>query len=87
MRTTFVVFFATDALFRLICEMEGKKKLNRIKEILAREDRTTIWLAEQIGKSRTVVSNYVNNNTQPSVEVLYAIAKALNVNPKDLLNS
>jgi putative transcriptional regulator len=56
--------------------MSDKIKLNRLKEILAREDRTTTWLAERIGKSRVVVSNYVNNNTQPSIETLFAIAAA-----------
>jgi putative transcriptional regulator len=66
--------------------MDQKIKLNRIKEILAREDKTTVWLADQIGKSRVVVSNYVNNNTQPSMEVLFEIAKALNISPKDLIN-
>lgn len=56
--------------------MSDKIKLNRLKEILAREDKTTTWLAEKIGKSRVVVSNYVNNNTQPSIETLFMIAAA-----------
>jgi putative transcriptional regulator len=65
----------------------GKVKYNRIKEILARDDKTQTWLADEIKKSRVVVSNYVNNNTQPSIEILFKIAKVLKVNPKDLLNS
>ncbi|HYF69321.1 MAG TPA: helix-turn-helix domain-containing protein [Ohtaekwangia sp.] len=67
--------------------MAKKVKLNRIKEILARDDKKQTWLAEQIGKSRVVVTNYVNNNTQPSLDTLFQIAKALKVNPKDLINS
>ena len=65
----------------------GKVKYNRIKEILARDDKTQTWLADEIKKSRVVVSNYVNNNTQPSIEILFKIAKVLKVNPKDLVNS
>jgi putative transcriptional regulator len=67
--------------------MAKKVKYNRIKEILARDDKTTTWLADEIGKSRVVVSNYVNNNTQPSLPVLFEVAKTLKVNPKDLINS
>lgn len=65
----------------------NKVKYNRIKEILAREDITTKDLAERIGKSRVIVSNYVNNNTQPSMETLFEIGRALKINPKDLINS
>lgn len=67
--------------------MAKKKKYNRIKEILARDDKTQTWLAEQIKKSRVVVSNYVNNNTQPSIEILFKIATVLKVDPKELINS
>lgn len=70
--------------------MSNKIKLNRLKEILAREDKTTVWLAEKIGKSRVVVSNYVNNNTQPSLETLFQIAAALqsegiSIQPRELV--
>ena len=67
--------------------MAKKVKYNKIKEILARDDKTQTWLAEQIGKSSVVVSNYVNNNTQPSIEILFKIAKILKVNPRELINS
>lgn len=70
--------------------MSDKIKLNRLKEILAREDRTTTWLADRIGKSRVVVSNYVNNNAQPSIETLFRIAAAfqaegLNIQPREFV--
>lgn len=83
---TYVTFFITNVSNRYICVMAKKVKYNRIKEILARDDKTQTWLAEQIGKSRVVVSNYVNNNTQPSIEVLFEIAKVLKVKPTELLN-
>lgn len=62
------------------------KKYNRIKVVLAEKERTTIDLASKIGKSRTVVSNYVNNNSQPSIQTLFEIAKELEVSPCDLLS-
>ncbi|MCB6996562.1 helix-turn-helix domain-containing protein [Alistipes communis] len=43
------------------------------------------WLAEQLGKSFSVVNSYVCNRRQPSLEVLFEIAKILQVSPKDLI--
>ena len=61
--------------------------MNRIKEVLKEQGRTQKWLAEKIGKSYVVVTNYCNNNTQPSILVLFQIAKALGVEAKELLTS
>lgn len=62
-------------------------KMNRIKEVLKEQGRTQTWLADQIDKSYVVVTNYCNNNTQPSIPVLRDIAKVLDVDVKDLLVS
>lgn len=43
------------------------------------------WLAEKLGKSFCMVNSYVCNRRQPSIEVLFEIAKILNVNPKELI--
>lgn len=61
------------------------KKLNRIKEVLVRYDKSQIWLSEQIDKSRVVVNRYCNNESQPSLEVLNRIADILDVDICDLL--
>jgi len=61
--------------------------MNRIKEVLKEQGRTQTWLAEQIGKSYVVVTNYCNNNTQPSVPVLRNIAEVLDVDVRELLVS
>ena len=42
-------------------------------------------LKKAINKSVNSVNAYVQNRTQPSLDVLYKIAEVLNVNPKDLL--
>lgn len=59
--------------------------MNRIKEVLEKKGLTQVWLAETLGKSYNMVNSYVQNRRQPSIEVLYQIAKILDVNPKDLL--
>jgi putative transcriptional regulator len=59
--------------------------MNRIKEVLEKKGLTQVWLAEQLGKSYNMVNSYVQNRRQPSIEILFEIAKILEVNPKDLL--
>ena len=59
--------------------------MNRIKEVLESKGIKQTWLAEQIGKSFSVVNAYVCNRRQPSLEVIFEIAKILNVEPKELI--
>jgi len=59
--------------------------MNRIKEVLAQKGVKQKWLAEKLDKSFNVVNGYVQNRTQPRLEVLYKIAELLDVNVKDLL--
>ena len=60
--------------------------MNRIKEILKDQGRTQTWLAEKISKSYVVVTNYCNNNNQPSIPVLRQIAEVLDVDVRELLS-
>ena len=62
-------------------------KLNRIKGVMADKDKTGLWLSEQIGKSNTTVSKYLNQRVQPDLKTLNEIANALDVDVKDLLVS
>ena len=59
--------------------------MNRIKEVLVQKELTQTWLASQLGKSYNMVNGYVSNRRQPSIEVLYRIAKLLQVEAKELL--
>ena len=61
-------------------------KLNRIKAVLAEQDKTSKWLAEQLGKSACTVSKWCGNSVQPDLNTLDKIAKLLCVDVKDLLN-
>ena len=62
-------------------------KLNRIKAVLAEQEKTSKWLAEQVGKSACTVSKWCNNVVQPDLNTLDKIAKLLDIDVKELLNS
>lgn len=62
-----------------------KEDINRIKVVLAEKKRTNKWLAEQLNKDQTTVSKWCTNKAQPGIETLYAIARCLDVDVKDLL--
>lgn len=59
--------------------------MNRIKKILEEQGRSQAWLAKQLDKSYTVVTNYCNNNSQPSIPTLVKIAELLDVDVRELL--
>ena len=61
------------------------KPKNRIKEVLEERGIKQTWLAERLGKSFCIVNSYVCNRRQPSLDVLFEIAKILNVDPKELI--
>ncbi|WP_028123422.1 helix-turn-helix transcriptional regulator [Epilithonimonas tenax] len=62
-------------------------KINRLKIILAEKSKTNKWLAKQLGKSDVTISRWVTNEIQPSMETFLDIAKLLDVDVKELLNS
>ena len=67
--------------------METTKDINRLKVVLAEKKRTNKWLAGQLGKDPATVSKWCTNTTQPGLETLLEIAKVLEVDVKELLNS
>ena len=64
-----------------------RKLLNRIKVVLAEKNKSNKWLSEQLDKDPAIISKWATNTTQPSVEMLIQIAKALNVSVNDLLRT
>lgn len=63
------------------------KYMNRIKEVLEEKGIKQTWLAEQLGKSFSMINAYACNRRQPNLELLFEIARILQVNPKDLISS
>ena len=61
--------------------------MNRIKEVLKEKGIKQIWLADKLGKSYNMVNGYVQNRQQPRLEVLFEIAKLLNIGTKELIQS
>lgn len=61
--------------------------MNRIKVTLVEKQKTSRWLAEQMGKSENTISRWCSNKSQPSIAQLQEIAKWLDVDVKDLLVS
>ncbi|KGI21206.1 MAG: helix-turn-helix transcriptional regulator [Alloprevotella sp.] len=59
--------------------------INRIKVVLVEKQRTSKWLAEQLGKSENTVSKWCSNKVQPSLEILYEIAKLLDIEVRTLI--
>lgn len=60
-------------------------ELNRIKEVLDKKGIKQTWLAEKLGKSFSSINAYACNRQQPSLEMLYEIAKVLQVSIDELL--
>lgn len=67
-------------------KFETMVNLNRIKVVLVEQGKSGKWLAEQLNKSTCTVSKWCTNTTQPDLQTLDKIAKALRVDVKDLLN-
>jgi len=65
----------------------SKKPINRLKAVLAEQNRTNKWLAEQLQKNETTVSRWCTNEVQPSMENLVLIAEILGVDVKELIYS
>ncbi len=61
--------------------------MNCIKEILDAKGIKQVWLSEKLGKSYNMVNSYVQNRSQPSLEILNEIAEILDVDVKDLVVS
>lgn len=64
-----------------------REQINRLKIVLAEEQKSNKWLAEQLGKDQATISKWVTNASQPDLKNLLRIAKALNVDVARLLNT
>ena len=60
-------------------------ELNRLKIVLVEKKRTGKWLAEVLKKNEATISRWCTNESQPSIETLFEIAKVLDIDVKDLL--
>lgn len=59
--------------------------MNRIKVTLVEKQKTSRWLAGQIGKSENTISRWCSNKSQPFIAQLQEIAKCLDVDVRVLI--
>lgn len=62
-----------------------QKNLNRLRVIIAEKNLTNKWLSEQLGVGQATVSKWVQNNSQPNLEMLIKIAQCLEVDINELI--
>lgn len=65
----------------------SREQVNRLKIVLAEEQKSNKWLGEQLGKDQATISKWVTNASQPDLKNILRIAKALNVDVARLLNT
>ena len=75
-----VLIFGND-----IVQTMKKKVLNRVKAVLAEEGKTNKELADQLQVAEPTVSRWCTNTQQPSLEMLYEIARVLKRDVRDFL--
>lgn len=61
------------------------KPLNRIKVVLVENQKTSKWLAEQLGVSAVTVSKWCSNTHQPDLQTLNKIAELLDCDMRQLI--
>ena len=65
--------------------MAETKEWNRLKVLLAEKKKTNKWLSETVGVTPTTVSKWCTNSSQPSLEMLEKIAKALDIDYTEIV--
>ena len=80
-----IICIFASIIYQLIVKMD--KDINRIKVVLVEKKRTNKWLAEQLGKDPATVSKWCTNACQPPMETYIKIAKLLEVELSELVNS
>jgi putative transcriptional regulator len=64
----------------------ANKAINRLKVVLAEQNKTNKWLAEKLENNETTVSRWCTNEVQPSMDKLVTIAELLEIDVRDLIN-
>ena len=82
----YLVFIVSYICYTKKIIMAKSIKFNRIRVVLADQEKTIKWLAEQLNKKPNTVSLWCRNEIQPSLDTLYRVARVLKVDIYDLLN-
>ena len=63
----------------------SERPLNRIKVVLVENQKTSKWLAEQLGVSAVTVSKWCTNMHQPDLQTLAKIAEIIGCEKRELI--
>lgn len=63
----------------------SEKPLNRIKVVLVENQKTSKWLAGQLGVSTVTVSKWCTNMHQPDLQTLAKIADLIGCEKRELI--
>ncbi|MCD4675240.1 MAG: helix-turn-helix transcriptional regulator [Desulfobacula sp.] len=63
----------------------GAKLKNRLKIVLAENEKTNRWLASQLRKDETTISRWCTNRKQPSLDTLGEIATLFEIDVRELI--
>lgn len=59
--------------------------MNKLQAVLKKQGRSQLWLANQLDITKSTMSTWCTNRSQPRLEKLYKVADILNVDVTDLL--
>ena len=73
--------------FHYICTTNriSMANLNRLKIVLFEKNRTSKWLATQLGVNPSTVSKWCTNSSQPGLDFLLKISDLLEVDIRELI--
>ena len=80
MSLTFIIFAIDFNKIKM-----SERTINRLKVVLVENQKTSKWLAEQLGVSAVTVSKWCTNMHQPSLPQLTEIARVLDVDVRMLI--
>lgn len=72
-------------IIKIISIRMERKRINRLKVVLAEKGMTNKQLSEILDKDPAVISKWVTNAAQPNVEMFIRLAQILSVSVDDLL--
>lgn len=70
---------------QIVSILMERKRINRLKVVLAEKGMTNKQLSEILDKDPAVISKWVTNAAQPNVEMFIRLAQILSVSVDDLL--
>lgn len=65
----------------------GQRTVAEIRAELARQKKSGRWLADQIGAPHNTVSRWIGGVTDPPLDVVYAMCRALGISVADIISA